>query len=117
VRKQAPGGKRRWYRIRFEGGLGGHSGVDINKGRCSAVVPAWAILAAIYNEYEFDVASIKIGEANASIASSAEIILTISSGEGAEFVKQQHEMMNEWLREEYGSQIRFKMYWDGAHGW
>ena len=101
-RKAAPGGKRRWYRIRFEGGLGGHSGVDINKGRCSAVVPAWAILATIYNEYEFDVASIKIGEANASIASSAEIILTIPSGEGAEFVKQQQEMMNEWLREEYG---------------
>ena len=89
VRKQASGGKRRWYRIRFEGGLGGHSGVDINKGRCSAVVPAWAILAAIYNEYEFDVASIKIGEANASIASSAEIVLTIPSGEGSESVKQQ----------------------------
>ena len=102
-RKPAPGGKRRWYRIRFEGGLGGHSGVDINKGRCSAVVPAWAILATIYNEYDFDVASIKIGEANASIASSAEIILTIPSGEGAEFVKQQQEMMNEWLREEYGN--------------
>ena len=101
-RQPAPGGKRRWYRIRFEGGLGGHSGVDINKGRCSAVVPAWAILAAIYNEYDFDVASIKIGEANASIASSAKIILTIPSGEGAEFVKQQEEMMNEWLREEYG---------------
>ena len=101
-RKPAPGGKRRWYRIRFEGGLGGHSGVDINKGRCSAVVPAWAILAAIYNEYEFDVASIKIGEANASIASSAEIVLTIPSGEGSEFVKQQEEMMNEWLQEEYG---------------
>ena len=102
-RQPAPGGKRRWYRISFEGGLGGHSGVDINKGRCSAVVPAWAILAAIYNEYDFDVASIKIGEANASIASSAEIILTIPSGEGAEFVKQQQEMMNEWLREEYGN--------------
>ena len=102
LRKPAPGGKRRWYCIRFEGGLGGHSGVDINKGRCSAVVPAWAILAAIYSEYDFDVASIKIGEANASIASSAEIILTIPSGEGAEFVKQQEEMMNEWLREEYG---------------
>ena len=102
-RKPAPGGKRRWYRIRFEGGLGGHSGVDINKGRCSAVVPSWAILATIYNEYDFDVASIKIGEANASIASSAEIILTIPSGEGAEFVKQQQEMMNEWLREEYGN--------------
>lgn len=101
-RMPAPGGKRRWYCIRFEGGLGGHSGVDINKGRCSAVVSVWAILAAIYNEYDFDVASIKIGEANASIASSAEIVLTIPSGEGSEFVKQQEEMMNEWLREEYG---------------
>ena len=102
-RKPAPGGKRRWYNIRFEGGLGGHSGVDINKGRCSAVVPAWAILAAIYNEYPFDVASIKIGEANASIASSAEIVLCIPSGEGAEFVKQQEAMMNEWLHDEYGA--------------
>ncbi len=101
-RLEAPGGKRRWYRIRFEGGLGGHSGVDINKGRCSAVIPAWAILAAIYNEYDFSVASIHIGEANASIASSAEIIITIPSGEGSEFVKQQEEQMNQWLREEYG---------------
>ena len=102
VRKPAPGGKRRWYCIRIEGGLGGHSGVDINKGRCSAVIPAWAVLAAIYNEYAFDVASIKIGEANASIASSAEIVLCIASGEGAEFVKQQEQMLNDWLREEYG---------------
>jgi dipeptidase D len=102
-RKAAPGGKRRWYSIRFEGGLGGHSGVDINKGRCSAVIPSWAILAAIYNEYAFDIASIKIGEANASIASFAEIVLTIPSGEGAEFVKQQEAMMNQWLREEYGA--------------
>ena len=102
TRQEAPGGKRRWYRIRFEGGLGGHSGVDINKGRCSAVIPAWAILAAIYNDYDFNVASIHIGEANASIASSAEIIITIPSGEGSEFVKQQEEQMNQWLREEYG---------------
>jgi dipeptidase D len=102
TRQEAPGGKRRWYRIRFEGGLGGHSGVDINKGRCSAVIPAWAILAAIYNDYDFNVASIHIGEANASIASSAEIIITIPSGEGAEFVKQQEEQMNQWLQEEYG---------------
>ena len=100
-RKVAPGGKRRWYRIRIEGGLGGHSGVDINKGRCSAVIPAWAILTTIYNEYDFDLASICIGEADASIASSAEMVLTIPSGEAAEFVKMQQEMMNQWLREEY----------------
>ena len=96
-----PAGKHRWYRIRFEDGLGGHSGVDINKGRCSAVVAVWAILAAIYNEYDFDVASINVGEANASIASSAEVIVCVPSGEACEFVKSQQDMMNEWLREEY----------------
>ena len=100
-RRQAPGGKRRWYRITIEGGLGGHSGVDIDKGRCSAVIATWAVLAAVYNEYDYEVASIRVGEANASIASSAEVILTIPSGEGAEFVKAQQDMLQEWLREEY----------------
>ena len=100
-REPVPAGKHRWYRIRFEGGLGGHSGVDINKGRCSAVIATWAILAAIYNEYDFNLASIDLGEANASIASSAEIIVCVPSGEACEFVKSQQEMMNEWLREEY----------------
>lgn len=100
-RQPAPGGKRRWYRITFEGGLGGHSGVDINKGRISAVVLTWAVLAAIYNEYDYDIASLKVGEANASIASSAEIIACVPSGEAAEYVKAQQEMMNEWIKEEY----------------
>ena len=100
-RLPAPGGKRRWYRIRFEGGLGGHSGVDINKGRCSAVVAMWAILATIYNAYEFDVAAINLGEANASIASSAEVIVCVPSGEASEFVKLQQDLINEWLQEEY----------------
>ena len=81
--------------------MGGHSGVDINKKRCSAVIAMWAILAAIYNEYDFDVASINVGEANASIASKAEIIVCVPSGEACEFVKSQQDMMNEWLREEY----------------
>ena len=100
-RLPAPGGKRRWYRIRFDGGLGGHSGVDINKGRCSAVIAMWAILKAIYNSYDFDVASINVGEVNASIASSAEIIVCVPSGEACEFVKGQQDMINEWLHEEY----------------
>ena len=79
-RVPAPAGKHRWFHIRFEGGLGGHSGVDINKGRCSAVVPAWALLAAIYNEYDFDVADLHIGEANASIASTADMTICVPSG-------------------------------------
>ena len=61
----------------------------------------WAILAAIYNEYDFDVASINVGEANASIASRAEIVICVPSGEASEFVKMQQDMINEWLHEEY----------------
>ena len=61
----------------------------------------WAILAAIYNEYTFHLGAINLGEANASIASSAEVIICVPSGEACEFVKSQQEMMNEWLREEY----------------
>ena len=98
----APGGKRRWYRITIGGLQGGHSGVDINKGRASATVLAWAMLAAIYNEVDIALASLSVGEANASIATHAEIVLTVPSGEAAEYVKAQEEAFNEWLREEYG---------------
>ena len=98
----APGGKRRWYRITISGGRGGHSGVDINKGRASAVLLSWAVLAAIYNEYDMELASINIGEANASIATKAEIVITVPSGEAAEFVKAQEVQFNDWIRQEYG---------------
>lgn len=100
--KEAPGGKRRWYRITISGLQGGHSGVDINKGRASATVLAWAMLAAIYNEVDMALASLNVGEANASIATAAEMIITVPSGEDAEYVKAQEEAFNEWLREEYG---------------
>ena len=102
TRQPAPGGKRRWYRISISGGLGGHSGVDINKGRASATVLTWAIIAAIYNDYDFDISSIRVGEANASIASSAEIVICVPSGEASEFVKAQEANLNEWIRQEYG---------------
>jgi dipeptidase D len=94
-RKAATAGD--WYRIRFEGGLGGHSGVDINKGRCCAVKAAWKLLDAIRQEYAIDVASINIGEANASIASSAEIVVCLNAGD----IRRQEEAMNQWLHEHF----------------
>ena len=102
-REAVPAGKHRWYRISISGGLGGHSGVDINKGRCSAVIPLWALLTTVYNEYDFQVASIDIGEANASIASRGDVVVCVPSGQAAEFMKSQEATMNEWLREEYGA--------------
>ena len=93
--------KRSGYAININGGLGGHSGVDINKGRCSAVKVAWAILDAIRTKHDIKVASINIGEANASIASSGEIIIHTPSGD-KDFLMEQVKVINEQLHELYG---------------
>ena len=94
-------GERCWFRIGIEGGLGGHSGVDINKGRCSATIPARTLLKAFCQENDIDVSLIDIGEANASIASKGEMIIGTSLAT-SEFVKKQVDSNNQWLREEYG---------------
>lgn len=93
--------ERCWLRIGIEGGLGGHSGVDINKGRCSATIPARTLLKAFCQENDIDVSLIDIGEANASIASKGEIIIGASLAT-SEFVKKQVDSINQWLREEFG---------------
>jgi dipeptidase D len=92
-------GEGRWLRIRIEEGLGGHSGVDINKGRCSAAIPMRCIVKALC--HRCDISGIEIGEANASIASKGEVVICVTSDEVFEFVKQQVEGINQWMREEY----------------
>ena len=92
-----------WYCISIEGGLGGHSGVDINKARCSAQMPARAILKAICPENDIKVASIDIGEANASIASKGTLVIGIATDRASAFVNTQIDSINRWLRETYGN--------------
>ncbi len=89
------------YAININGGLGGHSGVDINKGRCSAVKVAWAILNAIRTKHDLEIASINIGEANASIASSGEIIIHMPSDD-QDFLMEQVNEINGQLHRQYG---------------
>ena len=97
-REPAPEG-RSWYRIRIDGGLGGHSGVDINKGRCSAVKAA-AILLSLSDKHDLSLASIDIGEANASIASKGEMVIACLSAESQALILDfQHPC--EWLHDEY----------------
>jgi dipeptidase D len=93
---------RNWYRIRIDGGLGGHSGVDINKGRCSAVVPAKRYLEIANKTEGIDIANIEIGEANASIASKGEIVVGLRPESSVENVKKALNELNEWLREVFG---------------
>ena len=105
-RKPATSGN--WYRIRFEGGRGGHSGVDINKGRCSAVNAAIQLFSSTILQSSnlpalpsFQIASINIGEANASIASSGEIVICTLADET--LMKELAATANQWLEEKYKS--------------
>jgi len=102
-RQPVAGGKRKWCRIRIEGGLGGHSGVDINKGRCSAMIPTKHILKAICQEHDIDVADIQVGESNASIASKGEMVVCFASDKASMFLNRVVADLNCWLREEFGS--------------
>ena len=79
-----------WHVININGGLGGHSGKV-----------AWAFLDAIRSKHDIEVASINIGEANASIASSGEIIIHTPSGDN-DFLMEQVKEINEQLHELYG---------------
>ena len=88
-----------WYRVRFEGGLGGHSGVDINKGRCSTVTAALQLFNSSTLS-SFRIASINIGEANASIASSGEIVVCTPADEA--LMKELETTVNQWLEASYG---------------
>ena len=91
---------RSWYRIRIEGGLGGHSGVDINKGRCSAVKAAAAILLSLSEKHDFSLATIDIGEANASIASKGEMVIACPSAESQALILD-FKHTSDWLHDEY----------------
>ena len=90
-----------WYRIRMSGGLGGHSGVDINKGRCSAMIPARSILKAMCSNDGIEVADIQIGEANASIASSGEMVVYAKDADACEFLKGLLDRVNQMLHEQF----------------
>lgn len=99
--KREPAICTHWYRIRIEGGLGGHSGVDINKGRCSAQIPARTILEAVCQRSDIEVADIEIGEANASIASKGDMVVGVSNDETYEFIKKLLDNVNQTIHRQF----------------
>ena len=100
-RVAAPGGKLSWLQITIDGGRGGHSGVDINKNRASATTLMWALLSAIGDDVVVNLADLDVGQASASIASSATAVICVAKEDAAP-VKAREAHFNEWLREEYG---------------
>ena len=77
----------KWYRVAVDGGRGGHSGVDINKGRASATLLLWALLNAIAEETIVNVAHLQVGDASASIASRGEAIICVPAEDAVEQVE------------------------------
>lgn len=94
------------FKIMMDGGLGGHSGVDINKGRCNCNKKLMTLMSKDFMNDDFLlrdgilVCALNGGTANASIASWAEAIVAIPQ-ENADMLT---ETVGEWsktLREQF----------------
>lgn len=96
-------------RIVMDGGLGGHSGVDINKGRCSCNKILTSLLAENYIDdyWQFTdglrICSLQGGTANASIASWAEAVVAVPAEHCAQLETLVGGEWSSWLREQYGT--------------
>lgn len=93
----------RCYRIRIEGGLGGHSGVDINKGRCNCnKMLAECLCGEFAGELQNNVfvCSMNGGTANASIASFAEAVVAVKP-EAEERLTDYVAMWSEGIKKRY----------------
>ena len=97
----APAGHA-FFRARIDGGLGGHSGVDINKGRGNANKLLVGFLKRVRDVMPLSLASFCGGQANASIAASAETVFGVPAGM-AEEAKKMAEESAEWLKGVFGA--------------
>lgn len=95
------------YRIILEGGLGGHSGVDINKDRCNCNKELFTRLAEdLFNESnnpkDILLCCIKGGTANASIASCAEAVVAVPASQNG-CIEDYVSLWNKDLQERYAA--------------
>lgn len=80
--------KYKYFNVEISGGLGGHSGVDINKGRANANILLASFLYDIATTYQSCLVSISGGSANNAIPSSAKAVFGIDS----EYIDQMEEI-------------------------
>ncbi|MDO5446837.1 MAG: beta-Ala-His dipeptidase [Prevotellaceae bacterium] len=86
--------------ISIEGGLGGHSGVDINKGRCNAIKELCKFISSSELRKFAILSDFSGGNANASIASWANVIIAFDASKE----KDVEECVKDWekqLKEAY----------------
>lgn len=74
-----------YFKLTLKGGLGGHSGVDINKGRANANKVLCELLQQINKKCAIVISEINGGEANNSIAVNAEALIGLEVSKQEEF--------------------------------
>lgn len=89
-----------FYELTIGGGHGGHSGVDINKGRINANKELGTFLYTECMSMNIVLASFNGGEANASIASFATAVIGVKTGDAGTFT-QHFEEFAEQLKQKY----------------
>lgn len=79
-----------FYRVTISGGHGGHSGVDINKGRCHANQTLCHVLrqTQAYQNGQLFLVEINGGEANASISGQCSVVVGVTRDSQQEFLRQ-----------------------------
>ena len=88
------------FTLSITGGLGGHSGVDINKGRCNAIHTLAGLIAGLADDVLL--AAFDGGTANASIASAATATLLVPESR-AEATQQRIDACQRQMAEQYGT--------------
>lgn len=74
-----------FYKFTLKGGLGGHSGVDINKGRANANKLLCGMLHEANKKHHVVISCINGGEASNSIAVNAEAVVGVPSDDRVDF--------------------------------
>ena len=88
------------FTLSITGGLGGHSGVDINKGRCNAIHTLAGLIAGLADDVLLS--AFDGGTANASIASAATATLLVPESR-AEATQQRIDACQRQMAEQYGT--------------
>ena len=70
------------FRITLTGGLGGHSGDDIHRGRLNAVVALAQLLEKLSTQFSLEVADFTGGSGHNAIPGSAQVTVILPAGQG-----------------------------------
>lgn len=110
LEKEKVKGLKETYEVSIKGLLGGHSGMEINKNRASAIKLMGRLLKKIDSEMEIDLVSINGGEKMNAIPKRCHSVININKGEVKSLEKILNEMQVSFACEFESSDPEVKIY-------